>query len=325
MIRRILRPIRRWWRCMLVPSSWPMLAFAVLHRLRSSPPAASAPAAIAVSGPRPPRRDPREDGAWPHVPRIIFQTWKTRAGLPSNFAVWSRSFHVCNPSYDCVIWDDADNRSFIAEQFPWFLPWYDGYPKEIFRADVVRFFFLYRFGGIYADMDTECLKPLDALLHAGDVVLGRMGPDPEFEHAVPNAMMAARPRHLLWLLAITVAIERARESGSPAEMLRRGPERVTGPVVLKDTLDLYLGSTVPAIRERARWVIEQMSAAGLAPGLTGNVKLLAPELWYPVDWNNPFHGAFRATLMAKRIILDGKQSARLFPKAYMVTYWSHSW
>lgn len=325
MIRRLLRPIRRWWRCMLVPSSWALLAFAVLHRLRPASPPLPAPAATAVSGPRPTRRDPLEDPAWPHVPRIVFQTWKTRSGLPSNFAAWSQSFRTRNPGYECVVWDDADNRSFIAEQFPWFLPWYDAYPKEIFRADVVRLFFLYRFGGLYADMDTECLKPLDPILHAGDVLLGRMGPDPEFEHAVPNAMMAAKPGHLLWLLAIAVAIERARDSGSPAEMLRRGPERVTGPVVLKDTIDFYLRSTEAEVRERARWVIEQVSAAGMPPRLAGNVELLAPDLWYPVDWNNPFHEAFRATLMAKRIVLDGKQTARLFPNAYMVTYWSHSW
>ena len=89
-------------------------------------------------------------------------------------------------------------------------------------------------------MDTECLKSLDPILGAGDVIVGRMGSDDTFEHSIPNAMMASKRQHLLWLLAIACAIEKIHECGSAAEMLQRGPERITGPILLKSTVDFYI-------------------------------------------------------------------------------------
>jgi hypothetical protein len=37
----------------------------------------------------------------------------------------------------------------ITEKFPWFLDTYKAYPHNIQRADVLRYFVLYEFGGIY--------------------------------------------------------------------------------------------------------------------------------------------------------------------------------
>ena len=63
----------------------------------------------------------------------------------------------------------------------------------------------------------------------------------------------------------------------------------------------------------------------MPPLLTGNVKILAPQIWFPVDWTNPFHQSFRKTLLAKRIVLNAEQTARIFPHSHLVTYWSHTW
>lgn len=37
----------------------------------------------------------------------------------------------------------------IAEKFPWFLDTWFKYPYNIQRADVLRYFVLYEYGGIY--------------------------------------------------------------------------------------------------------------------------------------------------------------------------------
>jgi mannosyltransferase OCH1-like enzyme len=170
------------------------------------------------------------------IPKIVFQTWKTRQP-PTNFTYWSTSFQRLNPDFQHVLWDDADNREFIASDYPWFLTFYDSYPREIFRADIVRFFFLYRFGGLYADLDTECLRPLGQTLARADIVLGRMGNDPTFPHSIPNAMMASAPGQLFWLLAIAIAIERIIECGNVQRMDDNGPEQLTGPILLRDAVD----------------------------------------------------------------------------------------
>lgn len=54
---------------------------------------------------------------------------------------------------DLQLWTDADAREFIEKEYPWFLETFDGYPFNIQRADSIRYFVLYHFGGIYIDLD----------------------------------------------------------------------------------------------------------------------------------------------------------------------------
>jgi hypothetical protein len=42
---------------------------------------------------------------------------------------------------------------------------YKAYPSWIFRADLFRLLVIYELGGVYADLDMECLKSLDYLLN----------------------------------------------------------------------------------------------------------------------------------------------------------------
>jgi mannosyltransferase OCH1-like enzyme len=45
------------------------------------------------------------------------------------------------------------SRVFIEDEYPWFLPTYDNYKFPIQRIDVLRYFLLRRYGGLYIDMD----------------------------------------------------------------------------------------------------------------------------------------------------------------------------
>ena len=47
--------------------------------------------------------------------------------------------------------EDAANRRFIAEHFPWFLSLYDIYRLNIQRADAVRYLILFTHGGLFVD------------------------------------------------------------------------------------------------------------------------------------------------------------------------------
>jgi hypothetical protein len=68
------------------------------------------------------------------------------------------------PDYEYILWTDASSREFIAKEYPWFLDTFDGYTYPIQRADAIRYFVLYHYGGIYLDLDIGCLRPLDPLL-----------------------------------------------------------------------------------------------------------------------------------------------------------------
>lgn len=66
---------------------------------------------------------------------------------------WKKNFP--EPEYKHILWNDKDSKELIKKYYNWFLKTYDNYPKNIQRADAVRYFILHRYGGIYADMDCE--------------------------------------------------------------------------------------------------------------------------------------------------------------------------
>jgi mannosyltransferase OCH1-like enzyme len=250
------------------------------------------------------------------IPARIFQTWKSKNALPPNFQAWCASFDTQNPHYKHELWDDQDNRSLISQEFPWFLPTYDEYPAEIYRADAIRYFYLYRYGGIYADLDTECLRPLDELLMLSGVALGRMGTNHDFPHSIPNAIMASSPSQEFWVLVMALLMlfaERFRGAR---------PEVLTGPILLKRALDMYLTAYSTS---SMHFIATLKNASGVNRNSEkSRITLLDNKLWFPLEWSNPAHQQLR------RDILDGKDidkstKALIFPNAWMVTYWAHTW
>lgn len=140
------------------------------------------------------------------IPALIHQTWKD-TDVPPEWQKWADSWRIQHPGWGYRLWTDADNRAFLQEHYPWFLPVYDGYPEAIMRADAIRYFLLDHFGGLYVDLDFECLKPVTEILDGHDLVLG-CEPDAHtrlllarqrgFDRIVGNAFIASRPGHPFW-------------------------------------------------------------------------------------------------------------------------------
>ena len=90
-----------------------------------------------------------------------------------------------------MLWTDASSREFIAEHYSWFLDTFDNYRYPIQRADAIRYFVLYHYGGVYIDLDIGCLRPLDPLL-IYPVILPKTIPV-----GVSNDLMFAEQHHPL--------------------------------------------------------------------------------------------------------------------------------
>ncbi|MDX3229813.1 glycosyltransferase [Streptomyces sp. ME19-01-6] len=140
------------------------------------------------------------------IPPLIHQTWKNK-DVPHEWRDWSESWRRHHPDWEYRLWTDADNHAFLEEHYAWFLPVYDGYPEPIKRADAIRYFLLDHFGGLYVDMDFECLRPMTELFAGKELILGL---EPEAHVRLPwnrrsglrrivcNAFMASRPGHPFW-------------------------------------------------------------------------------------------------------------------------------
>ncbi len=97
------------------------------------------------------------------IPKIIHQTWKTTQ-IPDN---WKEAVESCKHThndYKYMLWTDAKMEEFIKKEYPSYYDLYMSYKFNIQRCDVFRYFVLYKYGGIYIDMDIVCKKKLDSYL-----------------------------------------------------------------------------------------------------------------------------------------------------------------
>jgi mannosyltransferase OCH1-like enzyme len=122
------------------------------------------------------------------IPRIIHQTWKS-AALPPAFRAFQATWQRLHPGWEYRFYDDGACRAVVAEGFPALLALYDAFPHPVQRADLFRYLVVARHGGLYADMDTECLKNCDPLLAGRGAVFGCE------DHLSPGATRRLGLRH----------------------------------------------------------------------------------------------------------------------------------
>jgi inositol phosphorylceramide mannosyltransferase catalytic subunit len=135
------------------------------------------------------------------IPRIIHQTWKTNH-LPPLFVRCRRSWLRHHPSWSYRFYTDQDCHRFVLTRCPEFYALYRSLARPVQRADLFRYLVIYLEGGLYADMDMYCFKPLDPLMKETEVLFTKemlitrcyqqqLGYAHPFQ--VANCIFAARP------------------------------------------------------------------------------------------------------------------------------------
>ena len=105
------------------------------------------------------------------IPFIVWQTWKT-AHLPIRIARTVKRFRKQNPEYTHYLMTDKDCGQFIRQH-------YGGTRTEdayfrlnpdfgAARADFWRYCVLFRYGGVYLDIDSTCIVPLRRIIRPCD-------------------------------------------------------------------------------------------------------------------------------------------------------------
>lgn len=186
------------------------------------------------------------------IPPFIFQTWKE--GSKTNEMVNAMESFKKQPGYTHVCWNDIECCNFLLNEFG------DRYAKAYsllvpgaYRADFWRYCMLYRFGGVYADAKTTCLRPLDEIIRPDDeLVLVRDLP----KTCLLNGFIACRAQHPLLKLVIDMVLENI-ESHSYG----KNPLDITGPHVFAKAF--------------CRWRGFQDDSMSLFAGCTKTIQLLA--------------------------------------------------
>ncbi len=99
------------------------------------------------------------------VPAILHHILIGNINL-NNRPTWITARQAClqwHPNYEYKLWNDSSAEKLILEEYPWFLQTWKNYPYPIQRADSLRYLILYRYGGIFLDMDLHCRRSLGPL------------------------------------------------------------------------------------------------------------------------------------------------------------------
>ena len=134
------------------------------------------------------------------IPKIIHQTWKTsQPPIKTLFCI--QSWKDLNPSFDYILWSDEDIRDFVDRCYPDYLSRIENFQLGIIKADFFRLLALYHFGGIYVDIDFECLVPFEEWkcikrdrINAAYEPFSHGFIHPSFNQKLCNALIASPPR-----------------------------------------------------------------------------------------------------------------------------------
>jgi len=193
------------------------------------------------------------------IPRIIHQTWKS-ADLPRDFRHWQKSWRDLHPDFEYRFWTNEDLEDLVETHFPDWRRLFWAYKENICRVDLARYLILKRHGGLYVDMDFECLRPHHKLLD-GDLLFGT---EPA-EHAdlvkareagiariVCNAWMASAPGHPFWdHLLESLA---AAASAGAKDVLD-----LTGPFVLSRAVSSYPGADLKVLPAETLYPVQKQA------------------------------------------------------------------
>jgi len=182
------------------------------------------------------------------IPRIIHQIWIGPDPLPEDHRRWIESWKRLHPEWEHRLWTEDDLpddpiRPEILERLR----------APVERADILRLEVLYRHGGIYADTDLECLRPVEDLIDGEEFALACLKPGRAtntFIASAPGHPLLARalrelqPMDVYWTLSATDSI---KETAGPP-LLRR---LVRGYPEVKLLEPLVFFPATPEERERA--------------------------------------------------------------------------
>jgi hypothetical protein len=194
------------------------------------------------------------------IPRMIHQTYGTQ-DLPEALQRNVDELKASNPGWDYRFYDDAAIEAFLLAQYdPAIHALYQRIDPRYgaARADLFRYLVIYKLGGVYIDIKSRFLRPIDEVLTGDEAFIlsqwsngpGQkyegFGLKPEVGHIAGGEFqqwhVIAAPRHP-FLHAVLLAVFDAIEDYVPWRhgTGKLGVIRLTGPIVYTLTIAPLIG------------------------------------------------------------------------------------
>lgn len=196
------------------------------------------------------------------IQKIIHQIWFQGEDIPDKYIKFQESCKKMHSKWDYMLWTEEKMYKLLNAKYPWFIPIFDAYPLMIQKIDAFKFFCLHAFGGVYIDMDMECIRPLDPLLEGESFVISRFDLD-RFRFSSAKKLLKLNLKYNNGFIAASkdhpLLMELAK--GLKNYQLKKGFGKVstaiyvsqsTGPSYVSDIIEKHIGK----IKELERKLIE---------------------------------------------------------------------
>ncbi|XP_013420559.1 uncharacterized protein LOC106180932 [Lingula anatina] len=146
------------------------------------------------------------------IPKIIHQYWPDYH-IPPNTQSWISSWESKNTDWQHWFWTQDAVDKFFKKFYP-------SFQKEmstanstkqhrIIKEEIVRYLIIYEFGGLFAELDVECLRPLNRALAGKVCVLAEQPAEhallfqyPTGSKLLSSALLMCRPHHPFYKMVI---------------------------------------------------------------------------------------------------------------------------
>lgn len=154
------------------------------------------------------------------IPKIIHQIWfQGEKNIPEHLKVFHQHWIEKNPTFEVKVWDETTiDKEIAAYSDEEVRNMYANYRYMIQKIDLAKYIILYKYGGIYIDMDMDCIQGIsDEFLSNNEVILSTLpyniveslffsliGHNPT-EKIINNAVIMVSPKNDIMLYTIEEA------------------------------------------------------------------------------------------------------------------------
>ena len=157
------------------------------------------------------------------IEKNIFQSWYTKSLHPLLHIKISKFLEI-NPDYKYHLYTDNEMDDFVKENYPGEI--YECYSRLniiVAKVDFWRYLVLYKYGGVYLDMDSSIDRPLNGLIKPDDdaIITAEGNPNMFVQWA-----LIFRSNHPILKKTIELVVENITKNSYPNDI-----HKMTGPTV----------------------------------------------------------------------------------------------
>lgn len=99
--------------------------------------------------------------------------------------------------WEYMFWDKNSIEKLINENYPQFWDLYNYFDIMVQKIDLAKYIILYHFGGVYVDMDMECVRNIAKLIKSSDELIISRIPKPYWLYN--NGILFSNPKNKFWI------------------------------------------------------------------------------------------------------------------------------